>query len=373
MRYTELILKVSSVCNLNCKYCYVFNKGDFSYKREPAVLEMDLIDVIVDRIVEHCTLHSIERFIVIFHGGEPLLVGKGFYPIFVERLNARGKGIIFDYGIQTNGTLLTQEWIELFLRLGIQIGVSIDGPRIASNQRVYRSNGLPAYDGIMKGVELLKANDVPVNILSVMNADISASEFYAYLKKVGVDYADVLFPDITFEDEVDDRLSIWLIDLFDCWYEDIGSKPMIRYFDILIKLLLGEERGYEVLGRKENRTLCIKTNGNIDLVDSLKICGDRFTNTGYNVRTHTFEELGQNDLFRHYYYSHFDGYLAQCCLECNVLDLCGAGKLPHCYAKNSGFNNPTVYCECVKHLILYVRERIYSDLNAFVSSRKLKS
>lgn len=79
MVFNELILKVSSCCNLNCKYCYVFNQGDNSYKNEPAIISNSLIGPIVERIKEHCEIHSVNTFLVIFHGGEPLLVPKDFF------------------------------------------------------------------------------------------------------------------------------------------------------------------------------------------------------------------------------------------------------------------------------------------------------
>lgn len=114
MKYNELILKVSSCCNLNCDYCYVFNQGDTSYKKEPSLLDKRFIPLIIHRIEEHCLEHHINKFFVVFHGGEPLMHQKTFYEEFVHTANNIQSKIEFEYGVQINATLLTQEWIDLF-------------------------------------------------------------------------------------------------------------------------------------------------------------------------------------------------------------------------------------------------------------------
>lgn len=87
--------------------------------------------------------------------------------------------------------------------------------------------------------------------------------------------------------------------MFDLWYEDNDTqKPMIRYFDTVVSLLLGIERGYEMLGRKPNKTISLKPNGNIELVDNLKICGDGFTHTGKNITDSTFDDIAQNSVMQ---------------------------------------------------------------------------
>lgn len=183
MVFNELILKVASCCNLNCSYCYVFNQGDDSFKREPPVISSAIITSIIHRIKEHCEKHNLDMFLVIFHGGEPLMASKQFYRDFVEcaKKNITSTDIL--YGVQTNGTLLTQDWVDLFNALDISIGVSLDGTREASKYRVFRSSGQCAYDAIIKGLKLIKDNNLPVNILSVINTLESPEKIYCNLKK----------------------------------------------------------------------------------------------------------------------------------------------------------------------------------------------
>lgn len=363
MKYNELILKVSSCCNLNCDYCYVFNQGDTSYKKEPSLLDKRFIPLIIHRIEEHCLEHHINKFFVVFHGGEPLMHQKTFYEEFVHTANNIQSKIEFEYGVQTNATLLTQEWIDLFKRLNIHIGVSIDGPQEASIHRVLRKNGYPAYDQIIRGIELIKKNDLPLCTLSVINTEYPANYIYKYIKDLKVGFADFLFPDVTYNHTVDNnKIANWLIELFDCWYEDNCPKPKIRYFELIIKLLMGADLGFEALGQHENRTLCIKTNGDIDLVDSLKICGDGFTHTGMNVEFNTLDETFEHKILHDYYYSHSESVLCSQCNCCVVRNICGGGKYPHRYSSTNGFDNPSVYCTSIKSLLVHIQNRLFNDL-----------
>lgn len=199
MEYSELILKVSSCCNLNCDYCYVFNQGDTSFLNEPPLMDIGLIPLILKRINEHCLSHQLSKFFVVFHGGEPLLQKKEFFEEFVYSAKEICPGVDFEYGVQTNGTLLDQEWIDLFKQLNIQIGISIDGPREASVHRVLRKNGKPAFDQIIRGVNLIKKNALILCTLSVMNVEYPARYIYEYIKKLGVGYTDFLYLDITYD------------------------------------------------------------------------------------------------------------------------------------------------------------------------------
>lgn len=364
MYYNELILKVSSRCNLNCDYCYVFNKSNKSYLTEPPLLSKSKIPILLSRIKEHIDKHNLNEFLIIFHGGEPLLQSKDFYIEFLQIIKDFNLQNKLKLGLQTNATLLSQEWIDLFNKLDIQIGISFDGSREATNHRVFRSNGFEAYDEIIKGALLIKSNNLPLCTLSVMNAEIPASATYEALKDLKVDFADFLYPDETQDAHIHKDLSQWIINLFDCWYEDMDKcKPNIRYFDTILKMMLGEEhRGNEVLGRNLNSTICIKTNGGIELIDSMNICDGIETDTGLNIETNTFDESFNNQILRHYFYAHCDEYLCEQCRNCIIKDICGGGRLPHRFSKNNKFDNPTVYCQCTKDIVTHVKNCLFEDL-----------
>lgn len=375
MIVSELILKVTSCCNLNCKYCYVFNQGDTSYKQEPTVISTDLITSVVQRIEEHCAKHQLKNFLVIFHGGEPLLASKDFFTDFVSIAKESLPGVEIRYGIQTNGTLLTQEWFTLLDKLDISIGVSLDGPYNASKYRVYRSNNENAYNEIIRGINIIHENNFPVNVLSVINISESPQSIYTHLKENNISNADFLYPDITYDNRsiVETEVGNWLVKMFDLWYDDTDkNKPLIRYFDSIVGILVGVERGYEVLGRKENKTICIKPNGKIELVDNLKVCGNGFTKTTLNVLENTFDEALELDLMKKYYYSHQDTVLCKKCKSCVIRNICGGGNLAHRYSSVNEFENPSAYCRDIFLLVSHIQNRVMNDLPKVFGSSSIR-
>src|SRR5659263_248497 len=143
MEIKEIVLKVTSLCNLNCNYCYVFNKGDFSYKTEPNVISKEIVIATLNSIEKYCKSRQIEKFLIIFHGGEPLLVGKDFYKDFISYSEEIVKSTKLSFSLQTNATLLDKEWCILLKDLGINFGSSLDGSELSNQNRVFRKDGLP--------------------------------------------------------------------------------------------------------------------------------------------------------------------------------------------------------------------------------------
>src|ERR1700759_1574943 len=83
-----LVVKVTERCNLNCRYCYMFNGGDLSYLRRPAIMTTGIVDAMVSRVLAHCRRHRLSKFTFVLHGGEPLLAPPSFYRHLVERARA---------------------------------------------------------------------------------------------------------------------------------------------------------------------------------------------------------------------------------------------------------------------------------------------
>lgn len=369
----ELKLKVTSICNLNCKYCYVFNQGDYSYKKEDAVMSEKIMEYIIKQLKQYCERHSLDTFLIIFHGGEPLLAPKIFYEKFIECAKIEIPETDIRFALQTNATLLSEEWIALFNSLDISVGLSLDGTREASKYRVFRSSGKNAYDKIIDGINLFYKNKYPIHTLSVINTQESPEVTYNHLKKNHITYSDFLYPDKIFDnkDSNDKLISSWLIELFELWYEDTSDdKPMIRLFDVLIGLILGVERGNETIGRKNNQTICIKPNGDIQAVDNLMVCGDGFTKTGYNVINNTFDEALKNQLMQKCCNSHKDSELCYKCKKCIIKNICGGGHLAHRYSQINGFDNPSVYCSEIFMLVMHIQNRIIDDLSELIDKEK---
>ncbi|MDR2409063.1 MAG: radical SAM protein [Bacteroidales bacterium] len=365
MIINEIVLKITSKCNLSCKYCYVYNKGDTSYVNEPHVISDDIIVKLLQKLNYYCELHKLNNFFIVFHGGEPLLAGHKFYEKFISLSNKIVKYTKVGYALQTNGTLLTEEWCNLLKDLNIHVGISIDGNRNTSINRIFKNN-MEAYDKIIAGYNIAKQVIGDTSILSVINTSVNVTTHYQFLKLLNVSFMDCLFPNATYEklDTNAVNLGKWLCDLFDLWYfDDDNNKPAIRIFNTIINIILGNEYdGNEMFGRKYNGVITIKPNGNIESVDTLKICGNGFTKTKHNIMTDALDSINKTNLYYIYYNAHQDCILCDKCKKCIIKEICGGSKLPHRFSIINGFDNPSVYCKDLFLLITHIQNTLIDDL-----------
>ncbi|NGY80477.1 radical SAM protein (plasmid) [Bacillus megaterium] len=127
--FKYLLLKVASRCNLKCTYCYWF-KDDTVYEK-PRILTEEAEQALLTKLEEHINTYDIPHFTILFHGGEPLLLGKErFYNLCQSLKNIERKTKIPIYlSMTTNGVLLDEEWINYILKFKISVTVSIDGPK----------------------------------------------------------------------------------------------------------------------------------------------------------------------------------------------------------------------------------------------------
>ncbi|WP_413998098.1 radical SAM protein [Flavobacterium sp. W1B] len=368
MRTTNLVVKVASRCNLNCTYCYMYNMGDDSYKLQPKFMSKDIVEAMLLKIKNHCLRNKLERFLIIFHGGEPLLIGKDFYLDFIESVKKIiPKHIEIDYSMQSNGVLLDNEWCKLLKRLNIQIGISLDGTPSSNNlNRVYH-NGKGSYDEIINGFNIMKSiyGKTYSNSLCVIDTNEVPFDVYTHFKNLDVHSVSFLFQDfnyLTATKESVPKIGDWLIELFNSWYEDKSdSKPIIKPFDELIGLILGKNKGSEIFGKGINDTLVIETDGSIETVDTLRICGNGFTKTNYNVLNDELSSIFEGDqLAKLYYNAHNE--LSSVCEKCPIESICGGGYLGHRYSQENKFDNPSIYCNEIVKIICHIQNKILENI-----------
>ena len=125
-------------------------------------------------------------------------------------------------------------------------------------------------------------------------------------------------------------------------------------------LILGELKGDELIGKKKNGAITIETNGDIEVVDPLRICGNGFTRNTLNVLTNDIAEIESLELFQEYYNSHDN--LCEKCLQCPIQNICGGGYLGHRFSAKNRFNNPSIYCNDLMKLITHIQNDILQRL-----------
>lgn len=143
--FRQFILKVHSRCNLSCSYCYVYEMAEQGWRQLPRRMSKAVAGKAVERIAEHAARHDLPSVDVILHGGEPLLAGADWLAGLVEALRARVPAPV-NVTAQTNGTLLTRPMLQVLARLGVRIGVSLDGDAEATARHRRYPNGRSSFD-----------------------------------------------------------------------------------------------------------------------------------------------------------------------------------------------------------------------------------
>lgn len=191
MPVDNYILKVASRCNLNCSYCYMYNKGDESYKLQPYRMSDATVAALLTRVKTHCLAQKLPFVSFCFHGGEPLLAGKEFFRSFVSLARATlGDSIQSTYALETNGTLLTRDWLDLFCELDIGFGISLDGPPAIQDRVRVNHAGAGSYHEVRRALDVVLADPrcdkLFGGILSVIDLATDPLEIYRHLREIGV-------------------------------------------------------------------------------------------------------------------------------------------------------------------------------------------
>ena len=174
-------------CNLACKYCYYLEKNNL-YQNTPRHLMSD--EMLEQFTREYIEAQTMPQVLFTWHGGEPLMRSIDFYKkaLALQKKYAHGKQI--DNVIQTNGTLLTDEWCEFFAKNHWLVGISIDGPQEYHDHYRVTPAEKPSWEKVMQGIQLLKKHRVEWNAMAVVNAYNAEHplEFYHFFRDNGCQY-----------------------------------------------------------------------------------------------------------------------------------------------------------------------------------------
>ena len=174
-------------CNLACKYCYYLEKN----KLYPTAQRHQMSDEMLEQFTrEYIEAQTMNQVLFTWHGGEPLLRSIDFYRKALSLQQKYAGGRCIDNVIQTNGTLLTDEWCEFFAQNHWLVGISIDGPQPYHDHYRLTAAGKPSWQKVMQGIKLLKKHGVEWNAMAVVNAyNVNHPlEFYRFFKENGCQF-----------------------------------------------------------------------------------------------------------------------------------------------------------------------------------------
>lgn len=246
-----MIKPVGALCNLDCTYCYYLptkSVYDGSEHRMPRATLEAVFAGFLPRFGDRVT--------ITWQGGEPTLAGLDFFRDAMRFQRAHQRpGQQVSHALQTNGTLLNDEWCAFLKDHDFLVGLSIDGPKQFHDHYRVTNTGEPSSKAVFRGLKCLQQNDVPFNLLCVIN-DRNVDhpdDLWQYLRSLGTPWLQFI-PAIEWEPDPADlsrnvlapyapppaKYGQFLCRIFDLWFERYRDKVSVRFFDsVLNKLVTG--------------------------------------------------------------------------------------------------------------------------------------
>jgi uncharacterized protein len=369
-RIDTVLLKVASRCNIACDYCYVYNMGDAGWSRVPKGMCEATIDAVVGAL---SGLYADQRhpFAVVLHGGEPFLLGEPRLSRLLRGLR-RVLDAKFPLSIQTNGTLLTEQLLDLCFETNTTISVSLDGPAEVNDLHRVGFARESTYEKTIAGIRLLRGHPQSASlftgVLCVVDPFSDPEAIYSFFKTIGVPSLNFLFRDgnhsrLPYGKQSFDshEYGSWLARLWEAYYRDPAPIP-IRTLDDIGRLILGGRATKEGMGTTDYAVVVIDTDGTISKNDTLKSSfdgADKFTSQWSVFRDRIFT-IAQTEEFRSYV--RLQQPTSEACRRCPYLRQCGGGMPLSRWSDEREFDNPSIYCNDQKLVIDYIRGSLAADL-----------
>lgn len=360
-----VLVKVASRCNIDCSYCYVYHMGDAGWTRGPKIMSRETCQATAEALAR-LTAEQERPFEVVLHGGEPLLLGTANLDFVISTLRSHLPD--HSISIQTNGILISKDMLDVCARGHVALSVSLDGPRQIHDRNRVGFGGEGTFDKVVQGIARLREHPdsafLFTGLLAVIDATSDPSEIYEFFKTLSPPSVDFIYRDGNHSRLPTGKASIltteygrWLSALLDLYLANEPSMR-VRILDDMIKLVLGGSSSKEGVGLTPYGILIVDTDGSVAKNDTLKSSfdgADRFP-TPWTVSTHSLGDIVRSADFADYHA--LQRPTSSTCLACPELGVCGGGMTLQRWRDDTGYDNPSVYCEDQKLLIRHIRETV---------------
>jgi len=362
----QVVFKIVERCNINCSYCYYFNMGDESAFSRPVKATPEAVAEMADWIARGCQQLGFSRVLFSFHGGEPMLVKPREFERMCDALRERIEPVVpLSFTIQTNGTVLSEEWLQLFDKFKVHVGVSIDGDRIANDRYRLDHQGRSTFKQVEQNLRTFvewsnQGKGRGVSTISVMDYRNDYDEIYRYLRASGVRQMSFLLPDtnrdrgFTVAGESSLRYGECMAELFTAWLREDNRDVFVRQIvDVLHHFQIKDPQamdGDPAAGGQRGgfQIIVMHSDGSVTVNDSFIPALQWYENAPtYNVREHSLEQFLADPIFGEV--SAIQRQPAAECRQCEWRGICRGGDIENRFSSANGFDNPSVYCEGYKH------------------------
>lgn len=356
---STIIIKTTYACDLDCLYCY---EGNEPYKKR---ISLETVENTIRKVVNHNS--SDKPITFIWHGGEPLIMGIDFYKRVIEMQKSLSPNR-FNNSIQTNASLLTDEFIEFFVKTNFRIGISLDGPPIIHNSQRLSRNGNDNFEVAWKAIQSIRNTyNIRIPVIAVFTRKTlhHLDEFYEFFRdhELDVQIGYLLLAGSAKNPQARDLVvspreyGQAMVHLFDRWINESEYKFSIQPFShILRSFVSGIHKSCMFAGR------CYLDYLNIDPRGNIVPCGrwdkNQFCYGNININN-------ISDVFEAHDYLRYKGErsnVINSCSKCPHYNICHGGCAFSGYMRRENLADPDYYCESHKMLFDHMKKVVSENL-----------
>lgn len=358
------VLKPTYLCNLRCTYCYLPEQQKSKRHKWSLPFAKKIIQDLVDY-----SRNSQQDLVIIWHGGEPLLWGEENFEEILDFIAEKSsyESIGIRNIIQTNLTLITPKYIEIFKKHNAKISFSIDGPQKINDLTRCNKNGDGTYHHIKKNIDMCIDNGIKLSCVVVGNKNHigNINELYSFMNSLGVD-SFKLNPIFDNGESSYDSLGIngddyadMLIELFDIWYSDENAKVSeTNLVEICSNILTKKPRACHFKQNCQREIIAISPEG--EVCPCGRFCEDSEKFSYGNIVDNTLEEIllrQRSSKLSNRSTVLFNGE----CSGCKYWSICHGGCPHDALSYSHNYLNKTFLCSAYKRLFAHISSKISNE------------
>ncbi len=362
-----IIIKPTYLCNFRCKYCYLSNDT----KSMQDVFDIEFAKDIISQI--RCLVEQSQqkRLTIIWHGGEPLLWGVENYRDVFSFMKRELSGVDYKNSIQTNLSLMNDEYIDLFLQYDVNVGFSLDGTKPINDSQRINTKGEGTFDTIMEKLSLCQNAGLVVGCIIVGSKKHIGHipELYDFLCTHNLNFRfNPLFNSGEAQNSIDEYgitsndYAQMMKDLFDVWYTDRVHKIKESNLEEITSNLICQHPTHCLFGKNcQENFFAIAPTG--DVMPCGRFCDTTLKQYAYgNLHKEALAEIlpriKQSDAYKRSEYIEKSS-----CRQCKYYDICHGGCLHDGFLKSGDFKSKSFLCSAYKKIFAHIETRLNETIN----------
>lgn len=357
-----LIIKPNYCCNFRCKYCYLSNET----KQKSQLFDISFAKQIVGLLKQQLHGKPRRKLTIIWHGGEPMLWGIDNYREIWAYMQQALAGYEVQNSMQTNLSLVNDEWIDLFLQYDVHVGFSLDGTQKIHDYQRVDANGNPTFERIMANYHRCKERGMHIGCIVVGSKKHIGyiPELYYFMRDEGLGFKfNPLFCSGEAQNNIDeygitpDEYAQMAIELFDLWFDDQeGKVTESNFVEIASNIATGKPTGCMFTQNCQDQFLAIAPTG--DVMPCGRFCDNdllqySYGNLHYEPLADILPRIKQAEIYKR------ADYIAQSdCARCKWYRICHGGCLHDGFLASGDFRHKTFLCPAYKRIFAHIEQRL---------------